>query len=215
MEQERVHRLKIATIIFKGTSDDLLFWVLIDTLFLTAVRGFTATEVSLAFTVSFWVALLFKRFAYESIKRMRVGKSIVFSAVLFLAAAVLITLGPNLPIVIAGQCLYEIAPDFYDVSAILMRDICDRDKKGRDFVRSSALASTMYSVITLVTALLIDPLMNANPFLPMIICIVSRVFSLVLAVEITFVQRMLAGWRISAGSYTRGSLSVGPRPTFC
>lgn len=59
MEQERVHRLKIATLIFKGTSDDLLFWVLIDTLFLTVVKGFTDVEVSLVFTVSFWVALLF------------------------------------------------------------------------------------------------------------------------------------------------------------
>ena len=184
MEQSKIHKLKIAAFIFKGTSDDLFFWVLIDTLFLTVVKKFTVAEVSLVFTVSFWVALLFKRFTYESIKRMRVGKSLIFSAVLFLAAAVLITVGPTLPVVIVGQCLYEIAPDFYDVSAILFRDICSRDKKGRDYMQSSALASTMYSVITLLTALLVDPLMTVNPYLPMILCILARVFSLVLAIYI-------------------------------
>lgn len=47
MEQKRIHRLKVAALIFKGTSDDLFFWVLIDTLFLTQVKGFSVTEVSL------------------------------------------------------------------------------------------------------------------------------------------------------------------------
>ncbi len=68
------------------------------------VKGFSDAEVSLVFTVSFWVALLFKRFAYESIKRMRVGKSLICSALLFLAAAVLITFGPK------EQCVFTLKP---------------------------------------------------------------------------------------------------------
>ncbi len=184
MEQKRIHRLKQAVLIFRGTSDDLFFWTLIDTLFLTVAKGLTGTEVSLVFAVSFWVALLFKRFGYESIKRMKIGKSLVFSAVLFLAAAALITFGATLPVIIIGQCMYAIAPDFYDVSDILLKELCVRDKEGKDYVESDTLATTMYSVITLGTALLIDPLMRVNPYLPMILCVVTRSFSLVLAISI-------------------------------
>lgn len=184
MEKERVHRLKVATLIFKGTSDDLLFWVLIDTLFLTEVKGFTATEVSLVFAVSFWVALLFKPLGYRLIRRMKVGRSLICSAVMFLASAVLITWGPSLPLVIAGQCLYEVAPDFYDVLDILLKELCSRDAKGMDYVKSSSRASTLYSVITFGSALSIGPLMSVNPYLPMIICIAVRIFSLILVMVI-------------------------------
>lgn len=193
MKQKHVHRLKLATLVFKGTSGDLLFWALIDTLFLTQVNGFTVTEVSLIFTVAFWVALPFKSLSYGFIRKMKVSNALIWSAILFLASSLLITFGPTLPFVMAGQCLYVIAPVFYEVSGVLLKELCKRDTAGKDFVESSSLASTLYSSITLIAALLISPLMTVNPYLPMIICIAMRVFSLVLAIGIGVSAKDFAG----------------------
>ncbi|MDO4797643.1 MAG: hypothetical protein Q4A01_06455 [Coriobacteriales bacterium] len=149
--------------------------------------------MSLAFTVLFWVVLLFKPLAYACIKRMQVGKAVICSAALFLASALLITFGPTLPLIIAGQCLYEIAPDFFGALDILLKGLCERDRKGRDYVQSSSFASTLYSVITLIAALLIDPLMSVNPYLPMTLCVVVRFFSLPLAIAIHVGTRKIEG----------------------
>ncbi len=92
------------------------------------------------------MSLLFRPFGYRLIRKMKVCNALVWSAILFLAAAVLITFGPTLPFVIAGQCLYVIAPAFYDVMGILIKELCRRDTKGKDYVQSSSLASTLYSV---------------------------------------------------------------------
>lgn len=124
---------------------------------------------------------------------MKVCNALVWSAILFLAAAVLITFGPTLPFVIAGQCLYVIAPAFYDVMDILIKELCRRDTKGKDYVQSSSLASTLYSVITLLAALYMSPLMAVNPYLPMYICITVRVFSLVLAIGIDALAKDIVG----------------------
>ena len=43
--------------IYQAVSDDMIFWAMFDVLFLTMNKGFTMVQVSLLFTISYWVAI--------------------------------------------------------------------------------------------------------------------------------------------------------------
>lgn len=179
-EKNQTQGLRTLLCVFKGTSGDLLFWAMIDTLFLSTVKGYSAEQISLLFSLAFWGALILKYPCYRIARALKVGTTLLIGTLIFLCSAVTITFSRSFWLIAVGQCLYIIAPDFFSVSDILLRDVCSRTAQG-DFLRCRTFSSSLYAALTLLAALFVNPLMKRNAYLPMYLCIGMRGFSLILA----------------------------------
>lgn len=167
---------------YQGTSDDLIFWVLIDTLFLTLKKGLSAGNISLLITVSFVATFIFRFPVYKLIKRIGNAASLVVAAFMFLAAACLLTFGNSLLILGLGQSLYALAPLFQDTSELFLKDHLDYFGKKQEFVHTMSMANMVYSTITLIAACVSGKLFDISGYLPMYLCIGFCVNSLVLSI---------------------------------
>ncbi len=172
---------KILFCLYQSTSDDLMFWCWFDVLILSLNYGFNMTQISLVFSVSFWVALAMKMPGNVLVKRLGAGRSVLLSAVLFLAAAVFLTFGSVIAVAIIGQSIYLIAGSFQEMATVIAKNAARRDPSNVDYMRLMSVTGIIYSVISLVAAIFMSSLYGINQNLPMYICIGFCVNSLILA----------------------------------
>ncbi len=171
--------------LYQSTSDDLMIWCWFNVLILSMTYGLDMVQISLVFSVSFWVALGMKVPARFLVQRLGAGASVRLSAFLFLSAAVLLTFGKTLPAAIIGQSIYLIALIFQEMSVIIVRNAAGRDSVRIDYVRVFAVAGSISSVISLIAAVFMSRLFEINENLPMYICIGFCVSSCILAFQVS------------------------------
>jgi MFS family permease len=167
--------------IYQSTSDDLMFWCWFDVLILSLNYGLNMTQISLVFSVSFWVSLGMKLPANFLVKRLGAGRSVLLSAFLFLAAAIFLTFGNVLAVAIIGQSIYLVAGSFQEMSTVIAKNAARRDPANVDYMRLMSVTGVIFSVVSLAAAILMNPLYGINENLPMFICIGFCVNSCVLA----------------------------------
>jgi len=158
---------------YSGLTADLLFYIAIDTLFLTVVKNFSAAQiVSLASFAQFaCIALQFP--ILFIIKRIGNTASTRVGAICLLLSAVLITVGNNYYFVLLGRLFHDVAAIFKTASFIALENNLDLIGKRRDFVRVRASANTVYAVLTMVISFVASYMFNLNHYLPMIGCIMA------------------------------------------
>ena len=171
--------------IYQSISDDLVFWCIFDVLILSLVKGFTAVEISIVFTVSYWASMLLHAPSYYLSRKIRPGGSIILGAILFFTSAVLITFGQSLPVIIVGQCLYRIAASFQKMSLVILKNAVDATNQNDKYLKVMAAANSVYSVISFATAVSMSFLFQINHNLPMYICIGISMVSLFLSLIIS------------------------------
>ena len=170
---------------YQSISDDLVFWCIFDVLILSLVKGFSALEISVVFTVSYWASIILQFPSYYLSKKLKPGGSIIFGATLFLLAAVLITFGHSLPVIIIGQSLYRIAASFQKMSLVILKNAVNAGNQNDKYLKVMAAANSIYSAISLVTAVTMSWLFQINRILPMYICIGICTISLCLSLVIS------------------------------
>ena len=107
---------------FAGLSGDLLFWVAIDTLFLTVVKKFTASQIVSLTSISLIICILLQVPLLNIIKRIGNTKSVRLGALLLLISSILLTFGTNYIILVIGKILYEVAFTFQNmINAVLKK----------------------------------------------------------------------------------------------
>ena len=167
--------------LYQATSDDLMFWPWFDVLFLSICYGLDSTQTSLVFSVSFWIALMLKIPGDFLAKKMGAGRSVMLAAVLFLAAAVLLTFGSTIAVAIIGQSIYLIAGSFQQMSTVILKNVAGKDPAHIDYAKIMSVSGTVFSVVSLIAAALMNPLCDINKSLPMYVCIGFCLNSCVLA----------------------------------
>lgn len=158
-----------------------MFWCWFDVLFLSMNHGFDMTQISLVFSVSFWVSLIMKGAARSFAKKLRAGRSVLLSAFLFLAAAIFLTFGESITIIILGQSLCLIARNFQEMSTVIAKNAAANDPENIDYMSIMSVSGVFFSVISLVAAIFLNRLYAVNENLPMYICIGCCLNSCVLA----------------------------------
>ena len=167
--------------LYQSTSDDLMMWCWFDVLLLRMNYGFSMTQISLLFSVSFWIALAMKLPGRSLAQRLGAGNSVMLSAVLFLTAAVLLTFGRSLPVAIAGQSLYLIAGSFQEMSTVILKNAAKRDPSHVDYVKIMSITGVIFSFISLIASVMMSRLYDISRDLPMYICVGFCINSCVLA----------------------------------
>ncbi len=160
---------------FDGLSMDLLFWVAVDTLFLGFVKGFTAQQIVLTSTVARIVGIVLQLPIMWLVKKIGNTNAVRIGAVIDLLSALALTFGVNVPFIIIGRCLHDVALTSKSVVHVTLRHNLELQNKENEYIKYFTKATTIYGTVTMVIAAVASIMFNFYNYLPMICCIVACV----------------------------------------
>lgn len=158
---------------YAGITGDLLFYIAIDTLFLTIVKNFSAAQVVALSSLSQFACIALQFPLLFLIKRIGNTHSARSGAFCLLASALLITFGKNFYLVLLGRVLHDVALILREASTVMLENNLDLVDKRSDFVRLRTSANTIYAVITMLISFVASLMFNLNNYLPMFGCITT------------------------------------------
>ena len=158
---------------YSGLTGDLLFYIAIDTLFLTMVKNFTAAEIVSITSFSQLVCIALQFPILFVIKRIGNTASVRTGAFFLLLSALFITFGKSYYLVLLGRVFHDVAAIFKSASIVALENNLDVLGRRDEFVRVRTAANTVYAVITMLISFVASLMFNLNNYLPMIGCITT------------------------------------------
>lgn len=164
---------------------DLLFWIVIDNLFLTTVKGLGAFDIVLVTMVGLGLAILFYPLVNLIVKKISNKACIIISTSALMLAITIFTVCNSIYFFMFAQFLYCISSPFKQVSSVMLKNNLKEQNKEGDFVKWQSYGRLGYSIITLVVSLVAGFAFNVSPYLPMILSFTCTVIGLVFAIIYT------------------------------
>ena len=178
------NKIKISNKIYPflvGLSDDLMFWAAINTIFLTIVKGFTASQISMLVAIASFSSIIFERTMFIIIKRIGNLRSFRVGLVMLLLAAIIITFTKNIFSVAIGFIIYYLAYYFTNMSNVILKRNLKAINCENDFAKIQSKTSLIYATATMIISFIVGFLFNINNYLPMIMCILICIINLYLS----------------------------------
>lgn len=179
--EKRINRFIKLYPLYYGFVGDLLFYIAIDTLFLTSVKNFSASQIVSISAISQLVCVLLQFPILFIIKKIGNTASVRLGALCILLSSLFITLGKNYYFVLFGIMLHEVDIILLNASVVALENNLDLIGKRDDFVRIRTSGDTAYSVITMIIAFVVGYMFNLNHYLPMIGCVTTCAIGFVLS----------------------------------
>lgn len=165
---------------YSGLTGDLLFYIAIDTLFLTLVKNFTAAEIVSITSFSQLVCIALQFPLLFIIRKIGNTAAVRTGAFFLLLSAVFITVGKTYWLVLLGRVFHDVAVIFKSASIVALENNLDLTGKRGEFVRVRTRANTVYSVITMLISFVASFMFNYNNYLPMVGCITTCTLGFIL-----------------------------------
>ncbi len=181
MLQGKINRYIMAYPWYFGFTADLLFYIAIDSLFLTVVKNFSAAQIVSLVSFSQFACIALQFPVLWVIKKIGNTASVRAGAFFMLLSALFITFGGNYPLVLLGRIFHDISAQFQCASVVALENNLDLAGRRRDFVRVRTSAYTVYSVITMLISFVVSFMFNVNHYLPMIGCIIACAMGFVIS----------------------------------
>lgn len=166
---------------FSGLTMDLLFWAAINTLFLTTIKGITASQINSLVSICLIFTILFQPVAIKIIKKIGNISSVRLGVFLLLCGSFLLTISKTYLFLLMGEILYETSFLFKNMDSVILRKNLKQERKTEEFIRYQSKASMIYSVTTMLIAFCAGFLFKINPYLPMICCTCFCVINFILS----------------------------------
>ena len=166
---------------FAGLSGDLLFWIAIDTLFLTVVKKFTASQIVSLTSVSLIACILLQMPLLNIIKKIGNTKSVRLGSMFLLLSSILLTFGTNYVVIVIGKICYEIAFTFQNMINAVLKNNLELQGKKNEYIKYTTNANTIYAVVTMIISFVASIMFNINNYLPMIGCIIFCLICFILS----------------------------------
>ena len=170
--------------LFSAFSDDFIFLVPIDTLFLTITKGLNASQIQFMTMLSIMIGILSRRVLLNLSNKIGNIKSLRLGSLLLLISAIIITFGKQPIIIYVYRVVYELAFMFLAMSLIVLKDNLQYINKGNEYFKIRNKTKILYSTTTMVTALLSGYLFNLNNYLPLfaqiVLCLIMFIMSFLL-----------------------------------
>lgn len=171
MKQENMTRFNRIFPWYLGLSGDLLFWIAIDTLFLTVVKNFNASQIVSLTTVSLVTCILLQPLLLKIIKKIGNTNSVRMGALLLLIASLLLTFGKKYAVIALGNIFYEIAFTFQNMANVMLKNNLELQNRNDDYIKIKTKANTIYAIVTMIISFIASIMFNLNNYLPMLGCI--------------------------------------------
>ena len=107
-ENEKIKRSIKIYPIFTAFTGDLIFFVPIDTLFLTLVKGLSASQITAMTMISLLICIIFQKVILKIVKKIGNVKSIRLGIGLILISSLFLTFGKNFAIILMYNFISEI-----------------------------------------------------------------------------------------------------------
>ena len=167
--------------IFASFTGDLIFFVPIDTLFLTLVKGLNASQITAMTMVALIICILSQKAILTTVKKIGNVNSLRLGTILILVAALILTFGKSFISMLLYKSINEIAFMFLNMDEIILKSNLNAINRKDDYYKIRNKAKIMYSIITLFTALVAGNLFNINQYLPMYLSIIIYILLIGLA----------------------------------
>ncbi len=171
MKQENMTRFNRIFPWYLGLSGDLLFWIAIDTLFLTVVKNFNASQIVSLTTVSLVTCILLQPLLLKIIKKIGNTNSVRLGALVLLIASLLLTFGKKYVVIALGNIFYEIAFTFQNMANVMLKNNLELQNRNDDYIKIKTKANTIYAIVTMIISFIASIMFNLNNYLPMLGCI--------------------------------------------
>lgn len=149
-----------------------MFYIAIDSLFLTIVKGLSPAQIAFLPTIATLVCIFIQIPLLKIVEKLGNTKSTRLGTFLLLVSAIFITFGRSYTIILLGKIIYEIAWVFKNMEAIILKNNLVVEGTEEDFIKERNKATTMYSIFTAIIAFAAGSLFNYNNYLPMYLCII-------------------------------------------
>ena len=167
--------------IFASFTGDMIFFVPIDTLFLTLVKGLNASQITAMTMVALIICIISQKAILATVKKIGNVNSLRLGAILLLIAALVLTFGKSFALMLLYKSINEIAFMFLNMDEIILKSNLIAVNRKDDYYKIRNKSKIMYSIITLFTALVAGKLFNINQYLPMYLSIIIYILLIGLA----------------------------------
>lgn len=157
--------------IFYAFSADLIFFVPIDTLFLSIVKGLNAGQISAITMIGLLVCILSKSIITRIINKIGNANSIRIGTFLLLFSSILLMYGKTFITIVLYKIMYELGFMFWNMASVLLRNDLISINRGNEFFTIRNKAKVLYGIMTMLTALVSGYLFNIDKYIPMYISI--------------------------------------------
>lgn len=171
MEQEKMTRFNKIFPWYAGFSSDLLFWVAIDTLFLTVVKNLNTSQIVSLTTVSLISCIILQVPLLKVISKIGNTNSVRLGSLLLLISSLLLTFGQNYILIALGKIIYEMAFTFHNMANAVLKNNLELQDRNDEYVKIKTKSNTVYAAITMIISFVASIMFNLNNYLPMIGCI--------------------------------------------
>ena len=153
--------------IFASFTGDMIFFVPIDTLFLTLVKGLTASQITAMTMVSLIICILSQKIILLIVKKIGNVNSLRLGSFMLLIASLCLTFGNSFPLMLLYKTILELAYIFLNMDEIVLKNNLNAVDRSDDYYKIRNKTKIIYSSITLFTALVAGSLFNINNYFPM------------------------------------------------
>ncbi len=181
MEENKLKRFNKIFPWYDGLSGDLLFWVAIDTLFLTVVKNFTASQIVSLTSISMIINILLQVPLLKVIHKIGNTKSVRLGSFLLLISSILLTFGRNYITIVIGKIFYEMSFTFQNMINAVLKNNLELQHTENEYIKYRTKANTIYAAVTMIISFVASIMFNINNYLPMIGCITFCVICFILS----------------------------------
>ena len=181
MEENRLKRFNKIFPWYDGLSGDLLFWIAIDTLFLTVVKKFTAAQIVSLTSISMIINILLQVPLLKIIHKIGNTKSVRLGSFLLLISSILLTFGRNYITIVIGKIFYEMAFTFQNMINAVLKNNLELQHTENEYIKYRTKANTIYAAVTMIISFIASIMFNINNYLPMIGCITFCIICFILS----------------------------------
>jgi len=158
---------------YEAASGDMLFFSIIETLFLMQVKGFSAADIALILFITHFADLILEYPSYIIIRRFGNGASGIIGGIMPLIGILFITLAQSQMAVIIGNIFCVSAVNFQSAAGAGARNnlaaLGEKDKYAELFSKSNVI----YTAVSMAAAVFIPFLYSLNKYIPSILCIIT------------------------------------------
>ncbi|MBQ9805499.1 MAG: hypothetical protein IJW49_03210 [Clostridia bacterium] len=166
---------------YSGLTGDLLFYIAVDTLFLTLVKNFSPAEIVSITALSQMICIALQFPVLFIIKKIGNTAAVRSGAFFLLLSATFITFGKSYYLVLLGRIFHDVASIFKSAAVVALENNLDLLDRRSEFVRYRTSANTVYAVITMLISFVASYMFNLNHYLPMIGCITTCTLGFILS----------------------------------
>ena len=171
-ETNKINRTIKIYPIFYGLTADLIFWIAINTLFLTTVKNLSAAEINSIDTIGTAVGIGFQFFLIKIVRKIGNIKSVRLGTTLLFLSVVLNTFSTAYWGFLIAEICYVVGFVFKHMDNVILIKDLKYMNKSEEYVKLQTRGNTIYSFVTLVISLISGLLFNVNPYIPMAICMI-------------------------------------------